>query len=158
MTGSARATGHEQLRGRLQRELAHLETVERPHVLTGLAARDGWDIADQADRHARELELAYVDHRIERLRRRLAALDQARPAAPGVLDTGALVVIDVGDGPERYLIAEYPDRGSATITPDSPLGRALRGLRPGQRASFRTPRGEATVTLLGVEEPGRAVA
>ena len=67
------------------------------------------------------------------------------------------MVVDAGEGPETYLLGEYPDGRLPTITPDSPLGRALSGMRPGQAVTFHTPRGAATVTLLAIDELGEAV-
>jgi transcription elongation factor GreA len=145
-------------RSRLQAELAHLETSERPRLLAGIGATDGRDLADQADRHAREVELAQLDHRINQLRTRLALLDEPpqTPAdGPGI---GTLLVIDLGNGPETYVLAAWREPGVPVITTESPLGRALRDARPGQTVTFRTPAGESAVTLVAVGDPGQAAA
>jgi transcription elongation factor GreA len=152
------AANRDDPRSRLQAELAQLESSERPRLLVGLGSGDGRDLADQAQRIARELELAQIDHRIDRVRTRLAALDEVPSPSPDGLGIGTSVVIDLGDGPETYRLARFSERGVPTITPDSPLGTALRGVRPGQTVRFRTPGGESTVTLLAVGEPGEAVA
>jgi len=146
------------LRSRLEAELAHLESSERPRLLAVLGATGGRDVADQADRSVRELELAQVDLCIHRLRARLVALDEAPQSSTDGFGVGTVVVIDFGGGPETFKVARFPDRGLPTITPDSPLGRALRGARPGQRITFRAPSGETTVTFLAVGDPGEAVA
>jgi hypothetical protein len=59
----------EQLRTRLAGELAELERVERPRFLAVLGTTDGWNVADGADRVARENDLARLDARIAQLRR-----------------------------------------------------------------------------------------
>jgi transcription elongation GreA/GreB family factor len=138
--------------------MAHLEFTERPRLLATLGATDGRDPADQAERHAREVELAQVDQRINRLRMRIAALAEAPQPLPGSLGIGSTVVIDLGDGPERYVLGTWPEPGSRIITMDSPLGRAVREARPGQTVAFSAPAGRSTVTLLAVEHTGGAVA
>ena len=65
----------EQLRTRLAGELAELERVERPPLRAALGMTDGWNVADRADRVAREHDLARLDARIARLQARLAALE-----------------------------------------------------------------------------------
>jgi hypothetical protein len=59
----------EQLRTRLAGELAEMERVERPRFLAVLGTADGWNVADGADRVARENDLARLDARIAQLRR-----------------------------------------------------------------------------------------
>jgi transcription elongation factor GreA len=141
---------------RLQQQLTELLRVERPRLLAVIAAVDGKDPADQADRMLREVELAQVDARIRRLTDLLAADDPpADPAGtPGVLVRDAVLVLDFGGGPETYRFSPLDiDDGLDVVTPDSPLGRALVGASPGQRVTYRTPRGEASVTLVSVRMP-----
>lgn len=146
------------VRSHLKAELAQLESSDRPRLLAVLGATGGRDVADQADRSVRELELAQMDLRIHRLRARLAALDEAPRFSADGFGVGTVVVIDFGGGPETFQVARFPDRGLPTITPESPLGRALRDARPGQRITFRAPTGESTVTFLAVGDPGETVA
>ena len=40
-----------------------------------------------------------------------------------------------------------------TLTADSPLGLALYGRKAGETVTYRTPRGETQVDLLGIEYP-----
>jgi transcription elongation GreA/GreB family factor len=141
------------VRSRLERELAELEATERPRVLTLIGSFEGGDAADQAARSIPELELAHVEGRIHRLRNRLASLD--RPSAQQGTGpvSGSTVILDFGDGPETYLLADFPHTDLPTITRESPLGRALSVVRgAGERILYETPRGSATVTLLGYEE------
>jgi transcription elongation GreA/GreB family factor len=136
------------LRSALERELAELETGERPRLLALLGSADGWDAADRADRIARERDLAQLDARIAHLRQRLLALDEGRAGGDRLGEVS--VAVDFGDGPETYLLGEFSYRGLPVITPASPLGRALVGARSGQVVTYDTPRGAATVVVLAV--------
>lgn len=142
------------LRARLERQLAELVDVERPRLLGLLSTVDGKDPADQADRAVRELELATLEGRVERLREQLDALDQRRdavPVGPSGLAPGALLVLDFGDGPQTYRFADVAlEDGVEVITSRSPLGQALSAAAPGQQVGFRTPRGPSQVTLVSV--------
>jgi transcription elongation factor GreA len=137
----------EQLRTRLAGELAELERVERPRFLAVLGTTDGWNVADRADRFAREHDLARLDARIAQLQTRLAALDLETGAHPL---HEATVVLDFGDGPETFLVHEFCGGGLPVITPMSPLGQALVGAASGQTLTYRTPRGTATVVLVAI--------
>jgi transcription elongation factor GreA len=138
----------QQLRERLVGELAELERAERPWFLAVLGTTDGWNVADRADRIARERNLARLDARIAQLQTRLAALDFEPTGAHPLRE--ATVVVDFGDGPEIFLLDEFCGGGLPVITPMSPLGQALVGAASGQTLTYRTPRGTATVVLIGV--------
>ena len=145
----------EQLRRRLAGELADLERVERPRLLTVLGATDGCDLADRADRVACENDLARLDARIAHLQTRLAALDLEPTGAHPLHE--ATVVVDFGDGPETFLVDEFCGGGLPVITPRSPLGQALLGAASGQTLTYRTPRGTASVVLVAIHgEAARA--
>lgn len=138
----------EQLRTSLAGELAELERVERPRLLAVLGETDGRNLADRADRVAREHDLARLDARIARLRTRLAALE-LEPTGAHPLHQ-ATVVVDFGDGPETFLVDEFCGGDLPVITPMSPLGQALVGAASGQTLTYRTPRGTNTVVLLAI--------
>jgi len=138
----------EQLRTRLAGELAELERVERPRLRAVLGMTDGWNVADRADRVAREHDLARLDARIARLQARLAALDLEPTCAHPLHE--ATVVVDFGDGPEAFLVDEFCGGGLPVITPMSPLGQALVGAASGQTLTYCSPRGTATVVLVAI--------
>jgi transcription elongation GreA/GreB family factor len=140
------------LRSSLLRELTQLEVTERPRLLAQLSTVDGRDPADRADRVVLELDLEQAETRIARLRDRLAVLDRpARPSA-GRPVPGTAVVLDFGEGPETCLLDDFPHGETPVITPGSPLGRALADAGAGQTVTYRTPRGEVTVTLVGFDD------
>lgn len=141
----------DEVRHDLQRELTRLEATERPRLLASFAGVDGGDAADRADRAVLELDLAQLETRILVLRDRLAALDRASAARDGRPGRATTVVLDFGAGPETYLLADHSYSGLRVVTPGSPLGRALVDASSGQAVTYRAPRGETTVVLVGYE-------
>jgi transcription elongation GreA/GreB family factor len=140
------------LRSSLLSTLTQLEATERSRLLAMISSVDGRDPADRADRVAWELELALVEARVARLRDRLAALERAPRPAGGSPVPGTAVVLDFGDGPETCLLDDFPHGKTPVITPGSPLGQALADADAGQTVTYRTPRGEATVTLVAFDD------
>ena len=138
----------DQLRTRLTGELAELEQLERPRYLAVLGTTDGWNVADRADRVACEHDLARLDARIAHLRTLLAALDRGPNGAHPLY--GATVVVDLGEGPETFLVDEFCGGGLPVITPMSPLGQALIGAASGGPLTYATPGGRATAVLVAV--------
>jgi transcription elongation factor GreA len=139
-------------RGRLERELAELLSVERPRLLS-LAATAGGDVADQADRVNIEVELGQVDMRIERLRRRLEVAQRPGGEAADL----SLFVLDFGSGPERAIVGSgswESDESVLRISADSPVGTAISGAREGETVTYRAPNGkqlQVTIVSIGRE-------
>ena len=76
----------------------------------------------------------------------------------GVVLLGSFVEVRWDDGDrELYQIATTADvgrsSGSAKVSCDSPLGRALMGRRAGDRAAVAAPAGEVSLTIERVEPP-----
>lgn len=141
-------------RSRLERQLLHLETLERPRLLAAMGQVDGKDPADQADRMAFELDLAQLERRIQRLNDLLADAEEA-DLTHGRHD--ATLVLDFGSGPESYRLGALGiDDTLEVITPQSPLGRALVGAVAGQRVTYATPRGTASVLVVSIGAPAAA--
>jgi transcription elongation GreA/GreB family factor len=140
------------LRSGLLSEITRLEATARSLLIALISSVDGRDSADRADRMARELDLTHLEARIARLRDRLIALDRAPRPVRGRPVPGTAVVLDFGDGPETCLLDDFPHGETPVITPGSPLGRALADAGAGQTVTYRTPRGEVTVTLVGFDD------
>jgi transcription elongation factor GreA len=148
-------------------ELYRLVHETRPAMLERMAGQDGRDSADIADRVVREADLAQLDERIEILelhlqRRALADTGSAAHAGQDqdlAVRAGRVVSLSfAGEAPGRYLVADLLDVADAgasgefdVLTPGSPLGRALLGVRPGDQVTYLTPRGKVTVKVQAVE-------
>jgi len=64
------------------------------------------------------------------------------------------VRLDLGDGPEEYVVGsvEQVAAGVPTVTPGSPLGRAIVGAEVGATVTYEPRRGvRLDVRILGVE-------
>ena len=85
---------------------------------------------------SRELVTLYLE-RITRLELEIDQLSRSR-RADGVVSVGDRVRLDLGDGPEEYVVGsvEQVAAGVPTVTPGSPLGRAIVGAEVGSTVSY----------------------
>ncbi|KFU77718.1 elongation factor GreAB [Amycolatopsis lurida NRRL 2430] len=130
---------------RLVRELA---TLRRP----GTADRYGDD------------EIAHNIHRQARIRQienmlRGAVVGQD-PPDDGIAEPGMVLTVRYDDGDtETFLLGTRDEAGHGALevySPESPLGRALNGARPGDTREYGVPSGGAVrVTLLDAKPYGR---
>ena len=115
--------------------------VERNRLLAEIVPVGSGDDADRATNVDGHIRLAMLEQRIVELENELAH----RPAAPkqrrtgeATVAAGDLVTVDLGDGPETYLLGSMNDAGPGVdvITPSSPLGRVLQGAAVGTTLSY----------------------
>lgn len=144
---------------RLGEELHTLETVDLPAVRADIEhARSAGDIAENNDLFVALDAEAQLLRRVAKIK---SALEGA--ARSGVCDEvstdtvtpGVVVEVDFGDGEsDRYLVGSIEERpaGLEVLTPDSALGSALLGARPGETVSYETPSGSRLdVRLVAIE-------
>jgi transcription elongation factor GreA len=142
----------------LLRELEHLRRVRRREVAERLrAACDlGGGAAENGELVDALQERELVEYRIGQLERRVRSAGRTgeRPA-PGVVGVGSRVRVEVSgeDVPRAYEIVGTLDAEpeSGRLSDRSPVGRALVGLRRGDRAVVDAPGGAFTVRLLEIE-------
>jgi transcription elongation factor GreA len=140
---------------RLEQELAAL-LEERSLRATEHIDTTG-DSADLAEFAARDMLLEQLDTRIASLRGLLAeaaAPSATRAADDGTAGPGTVVELRFGASKavESFLLGHLAEAGGEfeVVTPDSPLGRALRGARAGATVSYGAPAGSVNVTIVGV--------
>ncbi len=141
---------------RLVAELADLETEGREELRKRiLAAREEGDLRENAEYHQAKEDQGFAEARIRQIRQ---ILDNAkvgeRPAGDTHVDHGAKVTLRDDDGDVEtyaYAAAENRIEGMAMISPESPLGAALRGKRPGDVVTYEAPAGSFTVEVVSVE-------
>jgi transcription elongation GreA/GreB family factor len=100
-----------------------------------------------------ERDIRFLD---ERIRRAIPVDSQSQP--PGVVAFGAEVEVTGEDGaPRTFRIVgeDEADPGRGLITPFSPLGRALIGMRAGDVAVWERPAGRLELEIVAVRFPGR---
>jgi transcription elongation factor GreA len=113
--------------------------VERKQLLAEIAPVGSGDDADRATNVDGHIRLAMLEQRIVALETGLSEQPAARERTPdGTVAIGDLVTVDLGDGPETYLLGSVDDAtdGVDVITPASPLGKVLQGARVGATLSY----------------------
>jgi transcription elongation factor GreA len=142
---------------KLQEELHHMRTVERPHLSQQIAdARDKGDLSENAEYHAAKEEQGLLEARIAKLEEVVA---NARVIDTDQLDTSkayihtTVKVKQVGSGMERSftLVAESEaDVRTGKISVSSPIGKGLLGKKVGEVAEVTTPTGSTKFEVLGI--------
>ncbi|NDJ91023.1 GreA/GreB family elongation factor [Mycolicibacter kumamotonensis] len=120
------------------RLLAELAELSEPHIGSGSS-----DISEQQARQARI-------HQIHDLL--AVAVVGEDPPDDGVAEPGMVLTVRYDDGDtETFLLGVRDDdqSGLEVYSPQSPLGKAITGARPGEQRSYQVPSGASvTVTLL----------
>jgi transcription elongation factor GreA len=130
--------------------------LEREQVLSEVAPAGEGDDADRATNVEGHVRLAMLEQRIVALENELAEPRRDTPRGDrDAVAIGDVVTVDLGDGPETYLLGSVDEAGAGgydVITPASPLGRVLEGATVGSTLSYSPRRGrtlEATVLAIG---------
>jgi transcription elongation factor GreA len=136
----------------LESELVELEGPRRAEVVRAIAtARAFGDLSENFEYHAAKNEQGLLEHRIRTIRDRLdrSVLVEKEPFASGEVGIGSTVEIEDDKG-ERMTL-EISSVGG--ISPDSPLGRALLGARPGEEVEVNAPHGSWRARILSIGGP-----
>jgi transcription elongation factor GreA len=112
------------------------------------------DAADQATNVEALIRLQLLDERIASVELEIAEL-RRHPHVDGVVSLGDVVTLDLGQGDETYVVGsvEQAIAGVDTITPGSPLGRAILGAAVGSTVTYEPRRGvtvEVSIKSAGV--------
>ena len=136
----------------LESELAQLEGPRRTEAVQAIAtARSFGDLSENFEYHAAKNEQGLLEHRIRTIRDRLdrAVLVEQEPTASGEVGIGSTVEIEDESG-ERMTL-EISSVGG--VSPDSPLGRALLGAKPGEEVEIDAPRGSWRARIMAIGGP-----
>jgi transcription elongation factor GreA len=111
--------------------------VEREQVLAEIAPSGSGDDADRATNVDGHVRLAMLEHRIVSVESELAEAPRER-VSDGTVAIGDVVTLDLGDGPETYLLGsvEQAAAGVDVVTPTSPLGKVLQGAAVGSTVTY----------------------
>ena len=139
----------------LEAELQELEGPRRARAIEEIAtARSFGDLSENFEYHAAKNEQGLLEARIRTLRSRLensVLVDESMLNA-GEVGVGSRVAID-DDGGTRMEIEISSVGGAGTVSPDSPLGRAVLGRREGDSVEVQAPRGSWTARIVSVTQP-----
>jgi transcription elongation factor GreA len=123
--------------------IARLDSLraERDRTLTEITPDGSGDMADRATNVDGHVRLAMLDDRIAAIETELANFGRSETRAAGdVVAVGAVVTVDLGDGPETFLLGSLEQGADQldVITPGSPLGQALTGATVGSTVVYAT--------------------
>lgn len=140
----------------LKAELEQLEGAGRREIAERIkTAREWGDLKENSEYHDAKNDQAHLETKIAKLRERISSSEIVEaPREQGVVSFGSTVTVRDGGGAERiWKIVSSRDAapGEGRISAESPVARALIGLRTGDVAHVLLPRGESDLTVLAVE-------
>src|SRR5262245_44720857 len=137
-------------RAALEAELAELEGPKRKEAVQAIkTAREFGDLSENFEYHAAKNEQGLLERRIRILQERLRSSVLVEDAAGGRVSVGSLVEIEDEQG-GRMRIEISSVGGAGSVSPDSPLGRALIGTSEGDVVSVEAPRGAWQARVVSV--------
>ena len=140
----------------LKAELEHLSGPARAEIVAKIEeARQEGDLKENAGYHAAREDQGKLELRVRQLTQLLehAKVGEA-PADNGVVAPGMVITVAFDGDPDdtmTFLMGsrEYVSDDIETYSPQSPLGSAVNGKRPGAMASYELPNGKkASVKIL----------
>lgn len=142
-------------RAAVEAELAELEGPRRAKVVQAIkAAREHGDLSENFEYHAAKNEQGFLEARIRTLRKRLAdSVSVDESAIPeGEVAPGSIVTIEDEAG-ERMKVEISSVGGPGTVSPESPLGRALIARLAGDNVEVHAPSGSWKARIVSVSRP-----
>ena len=142
---------------RLEDELRHLKSVERPAVIRAIAeAREHGDLSENAEYHAARERQSFIEGRVAELEDKISraeVIDVSRRSGKEV-KFGATVTLLDEDTEEKasYQIVgqDESDIAAKRLSISSPLARALIGKHVGDTIEVTTPGGSKSYEITKV--------
>jgi len=142
---------------RLEEELRHLKSNERPAVIRAIAeAREHGDLSENAEYHAARERQSFIEGRLAELEDKVARaeiIDPKKLSGKQVMFGATVTLVDEDtDEKAKYQIVgpDESDIGSGRISISSPLARALIGKSVGDSAEVSTPGGTKSYEIVKV--------
>lgn len=142
---------------RLEAELKHLKSVERPAVIRAISeAREHGDLSENAEYHAAKERQGWIETRVLELEdklRRAEVIDVSKLSGDKVKFGATVVLADEDSGDEStYQIvgADEADIKSGLLSITAPLARALVGKAEGDSVEVTTPGGAKAYEIVSV--------
>ena len=139
----------------IKKELDELKLVKRPEVINALKdARAQGDLSENAEYDAARSEQAIVESRIKDLEAMLERAVVITKVDTDVVSIGTKVTLEYvdDDDTEEYSIvgSQEADPFSNKISNESPIAKAIMGLKVGSIVSVDSPNGKYDVKILAI--------
>ena len=142
---------------RLEAELKHLKTAERPAVIRAISeAREHGDLSENAEYHAAKERQGWIESRILELEdklRRADVIDVSKLSGDKVMFGATVVLADEDTDEEstyQLVGADEADIKSGLLSITAPLARALVGKAKGESVEVTTPGGAKAYEIVSV--------
>ena len=143
---------------RLEVELRHLKSVERPSIIRAIAeARSHGDLSENAEYHAARERQSFIEGRVIELEEIVSAAEVIDPAtlSGDQIKFGAHIrlVDEETEKEATYQIVgvHEADIKERRLSISSPLAKALIGKKPGDTISVPAPGGDRSYEVLDVK-------
>ena len=142
---------------RLQTEVRHLKTVERPEIIEAIeVARGHGDLSENAEYQAAKERQGQVEAQIADIEDRLSRamiIDPTTLSGDKIVFGATVHLLDENDKPIKYQIVGQTEADARVgrISYNSPLGRALIGRSVGDDVEVSTPSGDRYYAVEKIE-------
>lgn len=142
---------------RLQTEVRHLKTVERPEIIEAIeVARGHGDLSENAEYHAAKERQGQVEAQIAEMEDRLSralVIDPTTLSGDKVVFGATVHLLDENEQKIKYQIVGQTEADAKVgrISYSSPLGRALIGRSVGEDVEVSAPSGDKYYEIEKVE-------
>lgn len=141
---------------RLQARLEHLKTEVRPHARREVTrTREFGDLRENAEYHEARRWLSTVDGQVAALEQMVSRVVLVEGNGSSSVAAGALVAVtDLASGRALRLSVQAGGRAeppTVTVTPESPMGKALLGRTAHDEVEVETPAGTRRYRIDTVE-------
>jgi transcription elongation factor GreA len=143
---------------KLDEELKHLKSVERPKVIQAIAeARAHGDLSENAEYDAAKEKQSFIEGRIAELEDKLAraqVLDPREIRSDKILFGATIKVRDEGSEEVktfRIVGTDEADVKSGSLSIESPIARQLLNKTVGDSVTIRVPKGELEYEILSIK-------
>jgi transcription elongation factor GreA len=139
---------------KLQEEYDHLTTTGRDDVVKRIAeARSHGDLKENSEYDSAKNDQGLMEARIRQLAHLIQNAKIIEADDSGTITVGTIATVTDEDGDElEFFVAPAENKlpGLLLASPDSPLGAALMGRRPGDTVTYDAPGGTFSYTVTAV--------
>jgi transcription elongation factor GreA len=142
---------------RLQEELKHLKSFERPNVIKQIAeAREHGDLSENAEYHAARERQSFIEGRVMELEDKISRAEviDVSKLSGKIVKFGATIKLADEDTDEKisYQIVgqDESDIKAGLLSIQSPLARALIGKQVGDSVEVATPGGSKSYEIVKI--------